>query len=116
MYSLEELESARLNLTAVQERFDRYSGNNPDKYRADIESARLKVHSIEKALIASGLLPQSATEKRDAELYKAFPNARSKQIVEWKGKKYIRRFSPASQSLSGKTVNAWKKYWEDVAD
>lgn len=116
MYSLEELASARLALTAAQEKFDRYSGNNPDKYRSEIESAKLRVHSIEETLKESGALPRSATEERYAELDKAFPKARSKQVVEWQGKKFIRRFTPASKSLSGKTVRAWDKYWEAVAE
>ncbi|WP_442775895.1 hypothetical protein [Sphaerotilus montanus] len=114
LYILEEYIAAKATLDSLNAKWDNYSGNNPDKFRADIEAARAKLHSIETELKANGSLARTATEERDALLDAVFPNAQSREVVEWHGKKYMRRFTPISKSLSGKTVNAWHKYWEEV--
>lgn len=113
-YSLDDLAEAKAELKMQNARWENYSGNNPNKFHTQIESARLKVHLIEAELKQSGLISLSPMEARNAMLDAAFPNAKSKEIVDWQGKKYIRRFSPLSKSLSGKTVKAWSKFWEEL--
>jgi predicted nucleic acid-binding Zn-ribbon protein len=110
------LEAARRDLAEWSERFDNYSGNNPNKYQSDIKAARRRVRELENQLKASGVLPLSAQEQLDAELDRAFPSARSKQIVEYEGRKYQRQFWPLERSNCGKTVTEWGKSWEDVTD
>lgn len=112
MYTLDDHAAAMATLAELQRKWDNYSGSNPEKFRADIESANAKLHLIETELKALGVLERTPTEVRDVELNNAFPNARSKQVVEWNGKKYIRRFQPVGKSLSGKSVKAWHKFWE----
>ncbi len=112
-HSVEDYSAARSKLDALNAKWDNYSGNNPNKYRAEIETAKATLHSVETKLKTLGLLQRTPTEERDALLDGAFPNAQSREIVEWQGKKYVRRFSPVSKSLSGKTVKAWQKYWEE---
>lgn len=46
MLTPEDLERARKELQDWQDRFDRYSGNNPDKYQSDIREARRRVREI----------------------------------------------------------------------
>jgi len=114
-YTLAEYSEAKAKLEALKARWENYSGNNPNKFQADIAIAKAELHSIEVELKKAGELAQTPSEKRDVLLDEAFPNARSRQVVDWQGKKYMRRFSPVSTSLTGKTVKAWKKYWEEVA-
>ncbi|WP_326543994.1 hypothetical protein [Pseudorhodoferax sp.] len=114
LYTLDDHTAAKANLDSLNTKWDNYSGNNPNKFRADIEAAKAKLHSIETELKANGLLARTATEERNASLDAAFPNAQSREIVEWEGRKYMRRFTPVSKSLSGKTVNAWDIHWEEV--
>jgi len=113
-YSLEDLAKAKSELEVLNERWSNYAGNNPNKYYSQIESARAKVHRIETELKECGLIMRSPLEVRDAALDAAYPNAKSKEIVHWQDGKYMRRFSPISKSRSGKTVYAWRKYWEEV--
>lgn len=116
MATLEELEEARRELARWNERFDNYSGNNPNKYQSDISAARQRVRNLEDDLKAAGTLPRSAQEQLETELDRAFPDARSKQVVEYQGRKYLRRFWPLERSNSGKTVIQWGKGWELVED
>jgi hypothetical protein len=55
--SVQDLEQARQELKRWEDRFDRYDGNNPNKYRSDINSARSRVQLIELSLRAQGLIP-----------------------------------------------------------
>jgi hypothetical protein len=116
LYTLTDHSEAKAKLEALNAKWKNYSGNNPNKFQADIAVARAELHSIEVELKKTGELAQTPIEKRNALLDEAFPDAKSRQVVDWQGKKYIRRFSPVSTSLSGKTVKEWHKYWEDVAE
>ncbi|HVW57357.1 MAG TPA: hypothetical protein VHC00_16895 [Rhizobiaceae bacterium] len=110
-YTLADLEAARDELTAWNRRFDDYTGNNPDKYQANIKSARARVREIESALKTAGAISKSEHEQIESALDRMFPNARSKEIVEYEGKKYQRRFTPLERSRSRKSVTAWDKSW-----
>jgi len=68
MYTLEGLENAREELRKWDDRFDRYTGNNPDKYQSDIRAARSKVRLIESELKRTGALPMTDEEKLHAAL------------------------------------------------
>jgi hypothetical protein len=116
IYTLADLEAARDELASWSQRFDEYSGNNPDKYQADIRSARAKVREIESALKTAGVIPRSEHEQIESELDRMFPNAHSKEIVEYEGRKYQRRFAPLERSRSRKSVTVWDKSWVVVKD
>jgi hypothetical protein len=47
---------------------------------------------------------------------KIFPDAKSKQVVDFRGKRYRRTFFPLEMSRSGKTVIEWGKGWEQIDD
>ncbi|MER9232909.1 hypothetical protein NKI56_12515 [Mesorhizobium sp. M0622] len=113
-YTLADLEQAEAELAAWNRRFDDYSGNNPDKYQADIKSARARVREIEFALKADGAIPKSEHETLETMLDRIFPNARSKEIVEYEGQKYQRRFTPLERSRSRKSVTSWDKSWVKI--
>lgn len=116
MYTVHDLEEARANLKSWEDRFDRYSGNNPDKYQADIKAARRKVTAISNALKESGQIPLTEKEILEKALDAAFPNAKSKQIVEFQGRRFQRRFWPIEKSRSGKTVIDWERGWTELSD
>jgi hypothetical protein len=60
--------------------------------------------------------PKTDRQKLEAELDAQFPNAQSREIVEYQGKHYRRRFAPRSVSRSRKTVTEWSRWWEQVKD
>ncbi|HHF3171018.1 TPA: hypothetical protein ACPJ1O_004398 [Vibrio diabolicus] len=86
MYTLEDLRAAQEELDLWQGRWDRYGGNNPNKYQADIRNAQRRVRSITESLKASGVLERSEQENLEVRLDREFPNAQSKEIVEFEGK------------------------------
>lgn len=114
MYTLDEYKDAMSEFSQWSNRWDNYSGNNPDKYQSNLRTAREKVRRIESYLKNTGLLPLTEQEALERQLDVAFPNAKSKEIVEFEGKKYIRCFFPLEKSRSRITVTAWGKAWEEV--
>ena len=82
MYTIQDLDAAKADLGKVEERWANYSGNNPDKYQADLKAARRRVRAIEGALKATGAIALTEHEALERELDEDFPNAESKEIVE----------------------------------
>ena len=113
-YTIEDLEAAKAELELYEKRWENYDGNNPDKYRASIADCRAKVAIILADLKASGAIPLTDHEQLEKTLDRLHPDAQSKEIVEYEGLRYQRRFSPVSKSLSGKTVKAWNRSWHPV--
>lgn len=113
MYTLEDYEQAKKELKGWMERWNDYTGNNPDKYQADIRAARNRLAEIEADLKRRGVLELSEREKLEKRLDEAFPNAQSKEIVKFEGKQYRRRFLAADKTRSGAVVR-WDKYWEEI--
>lgn len=113
-YTLEDHAKAVDALTLLRAKEDNYSGNNPNKFRADIERAKTHLASVECALKEAGVLQRSPSEVRDAELDLAFPDAQSKEVVTWQGRQFIKRFTPTGKSLSGKTPLGWTSHWEEL--
>src|SRR3954462_3865377 len=108
-YTLTDLEKARETLAQWQERWANSSSNNPDKHEGHIREARRRVREIEEALKAGGQIPLTEQEQREARLDAAFPDAKSKQVVEFEGKKYQRIYFPIERSRSRKSVTEWGK-------
>jgi hypothetical protein len=116
MYTLDDYEKAKSELKRWSDAWDNYSGNNPNKYQADIKAASRLVRDIEAYLKAQGLLERTEREKLEKEIDAAFPNAKNKEIVSFRGRRYVRRYFPLERSRSGKTVNEWGRSWEEVRD
>ncbi|MDQ0080991.1 hypothetical protein J2W35_001328 [Variovorax boronicumulans] len=114
MYTLDDYNLAKIELDALNQRWENYSGNNPNKYKADIAAAGAKVRAIESALKSAGILQRTPQEELEHKLDLAYPNAQSKQIVEFEEKRYIRRFMPLRRSISGRSVTEWAKFWEET--
>lgn len=110
-----ELAEARRHLARVEQRWDNYMGNNPEKYSGALSHWSGEVQRLERALKKDGVLPTTDEEKLEFELDRMFPRARSREVVELRGKKYRRRFAPAEFSRSRKTVTRWNKWWEPVS-
>lgn len=113
-YSQEDLTRACEELARWQEKSANDSSNNPDKHRGAIKSARRMVEIITLDLKIRGLIPPTEQEKLEAELDRAFPKAKSKDVVELNGKRYQLRFMPAEKSRSRKTVMSWHRWWEEL--
>jgi hypothetical protein len=110
VYSLADLEAAKAERQAWDDRWESYSGNNPNKYHSQRNAAQAKVEFIESYLKATGVVPLSDQEVLERELDRLFPEAKSKEIVELQGERYQRRFSTAEKSRSG-NVKRWNKFW-----
>lgn len=118
-YTLDDLAKADARYAEAKRRVDDYDGNNPNRGRAELRQAGAYLTMVTLHLQATGLLPKpELTEKQKLEqaLNEAFPNAASKEIVEYQGKRYQRRFAPAQMSRSRKSVMQWSKWWEEVND
>lgn len=112
MSTISDLDRARANLALALGRYEGYEGNNPSKHRAALENARAEVHRIEQTLKDAGVLERTTEEQLWYRLDCEFPDAQSRQIVQFEGKMYQRRYTPVAKSLSGKTVKAWHAFWE----
>lgn len=112
--SLEDLEAAKAELQRIEDRWENYSGNNPNKFVAQRDAARSRVASITRTLKAQGDLPLTEHEALCAEFDRIAPNARHNDEVEHDGASFRRIFSPARISLSGKTVTEWDRTWKKV--
>ena len=91
--------------------------NSPNNYSdAPYAQNAREYFRIEKALKKRGVIPATEDELLSYELDDLYPNAASKSIVEYKGKKYQMQYYPVSKSLTGKTVYAWRHYWQRVSE
>lgn len=113
-YTLDDLKKAKEELRVADARAENSNRNNPDFGQADIRSAQVKVEIITDQLKAAGLLPKTAKEIFEEGIDAQFPNAKSKEIVEYNGKRYRLRFAPARMSRSRKSVVEWSRWWEEV--
>ena len=115
-YTLEDLEKAREEVRFWEDKFANSRGNNPNKFRSQIEDAGRKVRYITDALKASGIVEKTDTKKLTAELDKLYPNAKSRKVVTYEGKRYQIKYFPLDKSRSGKTVHEWGHGWRLVVE
>jgi hypothetical protein len=113
-YTLDDLNKAKDELRVASDRAENSNRNNPNFGRADIRFAQVKVDIITNELKAAGLLPKTAKDVFEEGIDAQFPNAKSKEIVEYNGRRYRLRFAPARKSRSGKSVVEWSRWWEEV--
>lgn len=113
-YTLEDLEKAKAELDAADNAWANSSSNNPNKGEARRKAAREMVRYIESELKRTGQIELTPKEKLEAELDRLFPDAKSKEVVEYEGKRYMRRFTPLEKSRSRATVTVWGKSWEPL--
>lgn len=114
MYKLEDLEKAIQNRRQWLEAFGNDSSNNPNKYQAQIRDADIEVRKIERYLKDKGIIKKSESEILDDELDSIYPNAESKKIVNYKGKRYQIKYFPVIKSRSRKTVKEWGHTWVEL--
>ena len=114
MYSLEDLVNARRELKYWQDRFANDTSNNPNKYHSQIKNASSEVRIISDFLKNNGTIERSDKEKMELLLNTEFPTALSKEVVEYKGSRYMKRFYPLRKSNSGKTIHEWGSTWEKL--
>ncbi|QTN34703.1 hypothetical protein [Cognatishimia activa] len=113
VYTIEDLEKAKLDLDRWQRRSDNDRSNNPNKYLSDIREARDRVRFIESHLKAMGVLERTPEEILKQSLDSAFPNAKSKEVVSFNGRRFQRIFEPLGRSRSGK-VSRWDSKWLEL--
>lgn len=110
-YTLQDLEDARVEAKRWSDLIANDSSNNPDKHQSDSRMAHEEVRHITECLKRDGVIPYTDKELLYQELDQEFPDAQSRDIVEHKGAKYQRRFSPGRMSRSRKNVMRWNKWW-----
>ncbi|WP_417794571.1 hypothetical protein [Terasakiella pusilla] len=115
-HTIDDLQAAKAELERLQERDSTDTSGNPEKYHTRIAAARRQVYEIEKALKSADALPRTEHEEIEFKLDKAFPTARSREIVELEGILFQRRFRPLTKSRSGKTVTTWDAYWIKLSE
>ena len=108
------LEQAKARLAVLNERDSSDTSGNPDKYTTQLREARDEVHRITESLKRQGILSYSEKELLNQRLDREFPNARSRKVVSFEGKRYQKRFMPASKSRSGKTVYRYDTWWDKL--
>jgi hypothetical protein len=101
---------------ALKEKLVNSSSNNPESNRSRINTLKAEIDNLAKDLKLSGELPMNNEEKISFQLDALYPDAKSKTIVEYEGKKYKIRYYAAQESRSGKTVQRWSHKWELVLD
>lgn len=117
MYTIEDLRQANAALDEVAERWSAaYSANRPNPLDAEAKAAAEKVRHIEEDLKRRGLLPFTEHELLEESLNQRYPDAQSREVVVYNGKRYRRRFYPLELSKSGKRVKQWRKAWEPLDD
>lgn len=108
-YTAEDLEKAEKDLERANE--IGMSGNNPNAGRAIQKAARSRLRTVKEVLKQSGQVEKTPEEKLTEELDNLYPNAKSKTVVEHRGKKYQVRYFPLESSRTGKTVFEWGHSW-----
>ncbi|MNF86598.1 hypothetical protein D3C84_690390 [compost metagenome] len=117
MYTIEDLNNANAELDEVAERWSAaYSTSRPNPLDTEAKAAAEKVRQIEEDLKRRGLLPYTDHELLEESLDEAYPDAQSREIALYNGKRYQRRFYPLEKSKSGKSVRQWRKAWEPLDD
>ncbi|RWR29902.1 hypothetical protein D2T31_08330 [Sinirhodobacter populi] len=114
--TIDDLKAAKAELESLQDRDSMDTSGNPEKYHTRIAGARQRVYEIEKALKSAGAIPRTEHEEMEFKLDKAFPAAKSRDIVEFEGTRFQRRFRPFTKSRSGKTVTTWDAYWTKLSE
>tara|TARA_R110000803_G_C11716963_1_gene287687 strand:+ start:62 stop:454 length:393 start_codon:yes stop_codon:yes gene_type:complete len=95
--------NAQLQRAVMSDKFS--SINQTSDLKCDIDTYLLKCKK-------EGILEYTDKQWLDICIDHAHSNAKSKEVVIYEGKKYRRRFVPASKSRSGKTVYRWWKLWD----
>lgn len=111
-FTLEDLERER-NLD-----YD-IRANNPNAFRRKRQEHMQRLREIENSLIEQGILKEpelTEEQKLNLELDQLYPDAESRTIVEYEGKKYQIKYFPKSTSLSGKTVKQWGHTWDLIEE
>ena len=88
MYKLEDLENARAEARKWGDAFANERSNNPNVYLAERRDAGIKVRRIESYLKEVGIIEKTDDEILTEKLDALYPNARSKTIVNFEGKRY----------------------------
>ena len=115
-YTIDDLQAAKAELERLQDRDSMDTSGNPEKYHTRLQAARRRVDEIEKALKSAGAIPKTEHEEMEGKLDKAFPAAKSREVVEFEGTRFQRRFRPLTKSRSRKTVTSWEGYWTKLSE
>lgn len=113
-YTLGDLDKARSTLEQAVAKRDNHGRANPNKFDSLVNEATLEVRRITRALKQHGVLSLTDQERLERDLDRRFPKARSRDIVQHEGRRYVRCVTPAVTSLSGKTVYDWDKGWRQL--
>jgi hypothetical protein len=112
-HTLDDLQTARERLAALELSDENYIGNNPDKFTTRIREARDRARSIEKELLESGALEPTELQAANMALDKQYPYAKRGTKGEHAGKVYEIHYWQEVTSLSGKSTKP-RHEWRPV--
>ncbi|MBW5414756.1 hypothetical protein [Pseudomonas sp. MAG002Y] len=81
--------------------------------REEVDKAEAKLADVIAYLRVNGAMPKTPHEILEESLDLLYPEAASRQIVEYQGKRYQRRFKPLKRGKGGGVVK-WEKSWLPV--
>ncbi|WP_080412263.1 hypothetical protein [Burkholderia ubonensis] len=114
MYSVDDLETARAALANAERLLDNYDGNNPNKHRTAVAAAREHAYRVELSLKRARLIPLTPHDELELALDEMYPSARSRTVVEYEGKRYVKIYRPGARTLSG-GVRFWIESWTEAS-
>lgn len=109
---LADVGAAQAARDAAAARWEAYAGNNPyPPALKAYEAASGSLESAIEAVKAAGAMPRTEAELLNLELDKAFPDAKSNEVVMHQGRRYKRKFAP-----TGNKSRPWHRYWQALGD
>lgn len=113
MYNLEDLKTAQEEFEYWSELWaQEYSEKQlTNRYDTQAKKASLKLKEIEDYLKSNGVIAYTKDELANESLNSKYPNAKSRDVQQFNGVRYQKRFFPVKKSKSGKTVKEWRTAW-----
>lgn len=78
--------------------------------RREVDQAESKLAEVIAYLRSNGTMPKTRHELLEEKLDLFFPDAASREMVEYQGERYQRRFKPLKRGKGGGVVE-WERYW-----
>ena len=112
MYTIADYEEAKVKFEDAADLWsDADIHNKSNKYTARAKAASDRLREIEEYLKRQGIIPYTEHELVEEILNQKYPNAQSREVVEYDGRRYWKEFWPLERSKSGKTVKKWASGW-----
>ncbi|MGP9768284.1 hypothetical protein ACT3UM_21430 [Halomonas sp. AOP13-D3-9] len=79
-------------------------------HRREVDQAESKLPEVIAYLRSNDTMPKTRHELLEEKLDRLFPDAASREMVEYQDERYQRRFKPLKRGKGGGVVE-WERYW-----